>query len=319
MSQSPFMESVRTELRTRHYSYRTEQTYMRWIRYFIRFNDRRHPEQMSNLEIERFLNHLAVNRKVSAATQNLALCAIIFMYRHVIKRDIEGLCYSNTRTPRNLPVVLDQIEVSQILAQMDGKYWLLAAMLYGCGLRLQEALSLRVKDVDFSLKSILVFRGKGAKDRFTLLPQSLVPAIKNQIERVRHRHAQDLIEGEGMTSVPPALHRKYQGVLRDFGWQYLFPSTTLCIHPHDGYVCRHHLHASTFAKKLRAAVVASGIVKRVTAHTFRHSFATRLLQKGTDIRTVQELLGHSDLKTTQIYTHVVGDRRAGTTSPMDFL
>ncbi|TAA41724.1 integron integrase [Corallincola spongiicola] len=319
MAKSPFIESVRKELRTRQYSYRTEKTYLHWIRYFIRFNDYKHPDMMGNAEIERFLSHLAVNREVSAATQNLALCAIIFMYRHVVGREIEGLNYSYTRAPRNIPTVLDQEEVAKILAHMTGKYWLIAVLLYGCGLRLQEALSMRVKDIDFSLKSILVFRGKGRKDRYTLLPQSLVPRLQAQITYVKKRHAQDLVEGAGMTSVPSSLYRKYKGVMTDVAWQYLFSSTTLCRHPHDGYVCRHHIHATSFAKQLRKAVLKSGVKKRVTAHTFRHSFATRLLQKGTDIRTVQELLGHSDLKTTEIYTHVVGDRRAGTTSPADML
>lgn len=317
MPKSAFMEQVRTEIRTRQYSMRTEKTYMYWIRYFIRFDDLKHPEVMGNREIERFLNHLAVNCHVSAATQNLALCAIIFMYRHIIKRDIQDLQYKNTNTPKRIPTVLSDQEIKLVLKQMEGKYWLIATILYGCGLRIQEALSLRIKDIDFESRSILVFKGKGNKDRYTLLPTTLIEPINKQIETVRHVHSQDLSDGGGLTSVPPALYKKYRTALKHYGWQYLFPSNVRSVNPYDGYVCRHHLHASTFAKQLRKAVHASGIAKRVTAHTFRHSFATRLLENGTDIRTVQELLGHSDLKTTQIYTHVVGQRRAGTRSPLD--
>lgn len=319
MSNSPFINSIRKELRTRHYSIRTEKVYLYWVRYFIRFNSCAHPAQMGNHEIERFLNHLAVNRQVSAATQNQALCALIFMYRYVIGREITELAYSSARRPRNLPTVLNDTEVARVLQHLDGKYWLIASLLYGCGCRIQETLSLRVKDIDLAAKSILVFRGKGKKDRYTLLPQVLVKPLRQQIDFVKSLHDRDLANGHGMCSLPPALHRKYRGALRDFGWQYLFPSSTLCVHPYDGYLCRHHLHPTTFAKRLRSAVKASGITKRVTAHTFRHSFATRLLQSGADIRTVQELLGHSDLRTTEIYTHVLGSRRAGTTSPMDLL
>ncbi|WP_232061008.1 integron integrase [Vibrio taketomensis] len=277
----------------------------------------KHPEVMGNCEIERFLNHLAVNCHVSAATQNLALCAIIFMYRHIIKRDIQDLQYKNTNTPKRIPTVLSDQEIKLVLNQMEGKYWLIATILYGCDLRIQEALSLRIKDIDFESRSILVFKGKGNKDRYTLLPTTLIEPINKQIETVRRVHSQDLSDGGGMTSVPPALYKKYRTALKHYGWQYLFPSNVRSVNPYNGYVCRHHLHASAFAKQLRKAVHASGIAKRVTAHTFRHSFATRLLENGTDIRTVQELLGHSDLKTTQIYTHVVGQRRASTRSPLD--
>ncbi|OLQ81715.1 integrase [Photobacterium proteolyticum] len=319
MAGSPFMHQVRTELRTRQYSIRTEKSYMYWIRWFIRFNDLRHPADMGNSEIERFLNHLAINREVSAATQNQALCAIIFLYRYVIGREISELRYQSTRTPKRMPTVLCEHEVKVILSHLSGKYWLIAAILYGCGLRIQEALSLRIKDIDFDSKSIFVFNGKGGKDRYTLLPESLIIPLADQIKTVRQVHRKDLDEGAGMASVPPALLRKYKGALKLYGWQFLFPSSHRCIHPYDGYVCRHHLHATAFSRKLREAVRASDIAKRVTAHTFRHSFATRLLENGTDIRTVQELLGHTDLRTTEIYTHVIGDRRAGTKSPVDFI
>jgi len=316
---SPFVEQIRTELRTRHYSLRTEKTYLYWTRSFIHFHQKRHPESLANADIERFLNYLATHRQVSAATQNQALCALIFMYRYVIKRDIQGLNYGFAKRPRNIPTVLAPQEVAAILANLTGKYWLITAMLYGCGFRIHEALALRIKDIDLLQHSIFIFRGKGRKDRYTLLPKSLVNDLQQQIARVKHIHQQDIIEGYGMTSVPPALKRRYSSVLMDLFWQYLFPSSTRCKHPYDGYICRHHLHGTAYAKQLRKAVRTSSITKRVTAHTFRHSFATNLLQAGSDIRTVQELLGHADIRTTEIYTHVVGNRRAGTASPVDTL
>lgn len=319
MKRSPFIESIRTELRTRHYSFRTEKTYLFWCRRFIVFHNKRHPLEMGNGEIERFLNYLAVHRNVSPATQNQALCALIFMYRYVVKRDIEGLDYKFSKTPRNLPTVLSSTEVVKVLEKMQGTSWLIAALLYGGGFRINEVLRLRIKDIDFSSRSIFIFRGKGRKDRYTILPDRLVTPIQHQIEQVKQVHQKDLDEGFGFTSVPPALIRKYSTSLKDFAWQYVFPSSTRCTHPYDGYICRHHLHASSFRKRLRKAVLSSGINKRVTAHTFRHSFATSLLEQGTDIRTVQELLGHADLKTTEIYTHVLGNRRAGTRSPVDYV
>jgi len=316
---SPFMERVRSELRTRHYSLRTENTYLYWIRHFIRFNDKCHPETMGNAEIEHFLNYLAVHRRVSAATQNQALCAIIFMYRHVIKRDIEDLNYGFAKRPRNLPTVLSAHEVASILHQLHDKYWLITALLYGCGFRIHEVLALRIKDIDLHNRSIFIFRGKGGKDRYTLLPATLISPIQRQIAVTKNIHQTDLSEGYGFTSVDSALKRKYGKALSDISWQYLFPSSTRCQHPYDGYICRHHLHSTAYSKQLRKAVKASSIYKRVTAHTFRHSFATNLLLSGSDIRTVQELLGHSDLRTTEIYTHVIGQRRAGTLSPVDAL
>lgn len=318
-SRSPFLEEVRTEIRTRHYSLRTEKSYLYWIRQFILFNDKRHPETLGNVEIERFLNHLAVNREVSAATQNQALCAIIFVYRHVLKADVSGLKYDLSKKSRRLPTIITPDELDAILNHMQSKYWLITALLYGCGLRISEALSLRVKDVDLVSANLLVFSGKGRKDRYTLLPKRLIPHIEAQIALVKTLHQNDLAAGYGFSSVPSALHRKYKNSLKDFAWQYLFPSSSHCVHPQDGYICRHHLHHSAYAKKLRQAVVASGISKRVTAHTFRHAFATQLLLSGSDIRTVQDILGHSDIRTTEIYTHIVGDRRAGTVSPVDRL
>ncbi|MDN4502515.1 integron integrase [Alteromonadaceae bacterium BrNp21-10] len=319
MAKSAFIQTVRETLRSRQYSYRTEKSYIHWIKRFIRFSDYRHPKDMGNQEVEHFLTHLAVSRKVSAATQNLALCAIVFMYRHVIDRELNGLAYGFTKTPKNLPTVLNTEEIHRIFATMYGSTKLITGILFGCGLRIQEALTLRIKDIDLQARSIFVFRGKGRKDRYSLLPSSLQEPLMRQIERVRKIHESDLDNGCGYSSVPGALFKKYHQSLKDFGWQYIFPSTVRCQHPIDGYECRHHLHPSTYSRQLRKAVKAASIVKRVTAHTFRHSFATQLLQQGTDIRTVQELLGHTDLRTTEIYTHVLGNKRAGTTSPLDAL
>lgn len=319
MKRSPFIESVRNELRVRHYSLQTEKTYLYWIKSFILFNEKQHPEKMNNPEIERFLNYIATSRGVAASTQNQALCAIIFLYRHVIKRDITDLSYTFAKRPRRLPTVLSPEEVNRILNNCSGKYWLIVALLYGCGFRVSEVLSLRVKDIDLNNRSIFIFSGKGAKDRYTLLPNSLIERLREQIDEVRQLHEGDVNEGFGFTSLPPSLHRKYKSTLKDFAWQYIFPSTTRCTHPYDGYICRHHLHPTAVTKQLRLAVVKSGVSKRVTAHTFRHSFATQLLVNGSDIRTVQELLGHTDIRTTEIYTHVVGNKRAGTSSPVDSL
>ncbi|MFT5880616.1 MAG: integron integrase [Moritella sp.] len=319
MSNSPFLEQIRIDMRTKHYSIRTEKTYLYWIKQFILFNDKKHPEKMGNIEIERFLNYIAAYRHVSASTQNIALCAIIYLYRHIIKVEIKDLDYKFAKQPKRLPTVLSPTEVASILRNMSGKYHLITALLYGCGFRLSEALSLRIKDIDLTNNTIFIFRGKGAKDRYTLLPSSLIPALQIQIKLAQQVHNNDLLEGYGCASVPPALHKKYKNSLKAFAWQYLFPSTVRCIHPYDGYICRHHIHSSAYAKKLRPAVMASHITKRVSAHTFRHSFATQLLISGSDIRTVQELLGHSDIKTTELYTHVIGNRRAGTASPIDTL
>lgn len=316
---SLFIESVRTELRTKRYSLQTEKAYLFWIKRFIRFHDRRHPAELFNQEIEQFLNHLAMNRQVSAATQNQALCALIFMYKHVIKREIEGLKYSLTKKPRRMPTVLDSKEVSDIMHLMTGKYKLITALLYGSGLRIHEALRLRIKDIDFTNKTIFVFRGKGGKDRYTLLPRRLINPIQQQIDVAKKVHQRDLEDGYGLTSLAPSLIRKYGNAARDAAWQYLFVSSTRCEHPHDGYICRHHIHQTAYRKNLRKAVLESGFTKRITAHTFRHSFATQLLINGADIRTVQDLLGHSDVRTTEIYTHVIGSRFNGTSSPFDQL
>lgn len=273
MSTSPFLESIRTELRTRRYSIKTEKVYLYWIKRFILFNDKKHPQDMGNIEIERFLNHLAVNRQVSAATQNQALCAIIYVYKHIIRREISDLRYSFTKREQSIPTVLTHEEAKVIISNLSGQYWLIASLLYGGGLRINEALKLRVKDINIHNNTLFVFRGKGKKDRYTLLPKSLNLALTHQIDSVKIRHQQDLNEGFGLTSLPPALLRKYGNAAKDLSWQYVFPSSTRCTHPYDGYICRHHIHETTFRKQLRKAVLASQIPKQVKAHTFRHTFA----------------------------------------------
>ncbi|MDO6525197.1 integron integrase [Motilimonas sp. 1_MG-2023] len=239
------------------------------------------------------------------------------MYKNILHMEITGLSYSYTKKEKRMPTVLSHQEAQLVLSHLRGKYWLLANLLYGCGLRINEALKLRVKDINFADHTLFVFRGKGSKDRYTLLPHKLEPLLRDQIEQVNIIHAADKTRGFGLTSLPASLIKKYASAATDFAWQYLFPSSHCSEHPHDGYICRHHLHETAFRKALRKAVIASQLSKRVTAHTFRHSFATQLLLNGTDIRTVQDLLGHEDVKTTEIYTHVMGSRFANTLSPID--
>lgn len=314
---SKFIEDIRADLRTRHYSLKTEKSYLAWIRRYIRFHKYQHPAELTEIHIGNFLTHLAQDKGVSAATQNQALCALVYVYRHILDREDLILNFEFSKRDKRLPTVISNKEAFQIIDCLKGKYKLIASLLFGCGLRINEALKLRIKDINFDNRTLFVFRGKGKKDRYTIMPETLITELKNQIELVRKIHNKDLAEGYGHTSVPIALKRKYNNAMQDFSWQYLFPSSVRCIHPFDGYICRHHLHSSAFRRKLRQAVLQSRIDKRVTAHTFRHSFATALLKQGSDIRTVQELLGHTDLKTTEIYTHVLGDSFAGTKSPMD--
>ena len=318
MSTSPFLESIRHILRMKHYSIQTEKAYLLWIKRFILFNNKRHPKDMGEEEISSYLTYLAVNRRVAASTQNLALCSIVFMYKHVFKRELTLLSDTvRANAPVRVPMVLSNREATSIINELKPPYHLMFSLLYGSGLRKTELLKLRIKDIDFDGNSIYVFRGKGAKDRMTLLPKVLIEPLKTQINKVEDLHQKDLREGEGKTSLPSGLGRKYPKAITQFKWQYLFPSTVRCQHPTDGYYCRHHLHWTSLTKALRAAVIKTDIRKHVTAHTFRHSFATQLLLNGADIRTVQELLGHNDLKTTQKYTHVIGQHSSGTLSPID--
>ncbi|WP_395343823.1 integron integrase [Ningiella sp. W23] len=314
---SKFLTDIAQFMRTKRYSIRTEKSYIGWIKAFIRFHKYKHPKMLAENEVESFLNFLANEKKVSASTQNQALCAIVFLYKHILDRELINLHFGYSKTPKRLPTVLSEGEVSEILANLKGIHHLIACILYGSGLRISEVLRLRIKDIDFNYKTIFVFRGKGQKDRVSMLPHSLIEPLKEQIQKVKKIHARDLEDGYGATSLPTSLHRKYKNALKDAKWQYIFPSTTRCRHPADGYVCRHHLHETAFRKQLRTAVLASGIDKQVKAHSFRHSFATEMLKAGADIRTLQELLGHTDIRTTEIYTHVIGDKFSGKKSPLD--
>jgi len=314
---SPFLESLRDVIRVKRYSLQTEKCYLYWNKYYILFNNKCHPKDLGQEELNHFLTHLAVNRGVSASTQNQALCAIVFMYKNLLSTEFKQIKFSYAKKPKNIPTVISPKEVRLILQHLPAPFKLIVSVLYGAGLRLNEALRLRIKDIDFDNKSIFVFRGKGQKDRITLLPSELEHSLVDQIIHAQNLHDRDLKDGYGLTSVPASLHRKYKAAMKDFAWQYIFPSTTKCVHPIDGYVCRHHIHPSSLSRHLRQATVKSGVVKKVSAHTFRHSFATDLLNNGTDIRTVQTLLGHNDLRTTEIYTHVIGQRHAGTVSPFD--
>lgn len=317
MPKSPFIESIKECIRTKQYSYRTEKTYLYWIRFFIHFHNKQHPANMREHEVEQFLTYLAVHRKVSASTQNQALCAISFMYKQVLNQPLENLKFGYSNTPKNVPQVLSHHEAIQVINLLPVAYHLIASLQYGAGLRVSEVLGLRVKDFDFCKHTIYIHRSKGDKSRVSLLPIKLVNPIKQQINHVQKIHAKDINDGFGMASLPPALQKKFKSACSDFAWQYLFPSSSRCQHPYTGQMCRHHLHNSSYRKALRTAVKKSNIPRRITSHTFRHSFATRLLETGHDIRVVQELLGHEDVKTTQIYTHVLGKHQSGARSPID--
>jgi len=314
---SPFLNRVRQDMRLRGYSIRTEKTYLSWIKHYIRYHKLRHPEEMGPDEVKSFLSYLANERCVAVNTQKTALNALAFLYHKVLQQPLGDLDFKHTKQYRRLPGVLLPSEVQSIIANLDGQYRLIFSILYGSGLRITECLRLRVQDLDFDNCSLTVRDGKGGKDRKTLLSQSLIPALQKQIDQVRRIQLRDNAKGYG-PSLPFAFHRKDPTAFRQPGWMYLFPSTTTCNHPHTGVLCRHHLHDSVPRKHLKRAVKATGITgKRISCHTFRHSFATQLIQSGKDIRTVQELLGHSDVKTTQIYTHVLGQHFAGVLSPID--
>ena len=305
-------------LRVHHYSRRTEQAYVGWIRRFLEFHHGRHPALMAETELTAFLTHLAVNGHVAASTQNQALSALLFLYQQVLNVKLDWLeNVVRAKRPKRLPVVLTQDEVRRVLAQLDGAYRLMGLLLYGSGLRLLECLRLRIKDVDFALGQVTVREGKGDKDRRTMLPAALADELPLHLEQVRQRHQQDLAKGLGAVLLPHALARKLPAASTDWIWQYVFPSATISKDRRSGHRGRHHLHEGTVSRKIAAAVRCSGIAKRATSHTFRHSFATHLLEDGYDIRTVQELLGHASVETTMIYTHVLNKGGRGVKSPLD--
>ena len=312
------LEQVRTVIRTRHYSLSTEQTYIHWIKQYIIFNSKRHPADMGAEEVSAFLSYLAVSRKVAASTQNQALAAILFLYRHVLKQELPWLeNVERAKRPTRVPLVFTREEVNSVLSHLSHTSWLMASLLYGSGLRLKECLTLRVKDLDFQYRQIVVREAKGAKDRKTMLPLSLIEPLKQQLLRVKALHERDLREGFGEVYLPYALARKFPHASRDWIWQYVFPSDQLSRDPLSDQLRRHHVSESVLQRAVKDAVRAAGINKPGTCHTLRHSFATHLLENGYDIRTVQELLGHKDLNTTMIYTHVLNRGGKGVKSPLD--
>jgi integron integrase len=312
------LEQVSDSLRLKHYSYRTEETYLTWIKRFILFHGKRHPKEMASPEIEAFITHLAVERNVAVATQNQALSAILFLYKYVLKKEIE-MPPSLVRPgrPKRLPTVLSQAEVTKVIAQMHGVSKIMTKLLYGSGLRLMECMRLRVKDIDFENRQIIVRDGKGENDRATILPDSVVAELKLHLENVKAIHEKDLREGYGETNLPYALNVKYPNASREWVWQYIFPASQRSTDPQTGVIRRHHLDESVLQRAVREAAQRAKINKPVSPHTFRHSFATHLLQNGYDIRTVQELLGHKDVKTTMIYTHVLQRGGLAVKSPLD--
>ena len=305
-------------LRARHYSRSTERAYVGWIRRFILFHDKRHPDEMGEQEIIRFLSHLATVSRVSASTQNQALSAVLFLYREVLKREIEWLNgVVRSKRPVKLPVVLTRDEVDALLSGLRGTSWLMAALLYGAGLRLMECARMRVKDIDFGRDQITVRSGKGRKDRVTMLPETAKGPLGAHLEDVRRQHQRDLDEGRGSVELPFAIARKYPSAAWEWSWQWVFPATRFYRDPATGEQRRHHLHASVLQRAVKEAVRRAGIRKQASCHSLRHSFATHLLESGRDIRRIQELLGHTDIRTTQIYTHVSGQGGRGIPSPLD--
>ena len=317
-SSPKLLDRVRETLRRKHYSHRTEQAYVHWIKRFILFHNKQHPKNMGIPEIEAFLTHLAVHEHVAASTQNQALQAILFLYREVLGWEItEPIHALRARKPKRLPTILTRREVQALFSYLSSTHLLMAQLLYGSGLRLMECLRLRVKDLDFAYHTITVRDGKGEKDRITVLPESLVAPLQKHLQQVKRLHEQDLAQGYGAVYLPDALARKYPNAQREWAWQWVFPSPRLSVDPRSGLVRRHHISPSALQRAVRKAAKLAGIKKHVTPHTLRHSFATHLLEDGYDIRTVQELLGHRDVRTTMIYTHVLNRGARAVRSPLD--
>jgi len=312
------LEQVRDAIRRRHYSHRTEQSYVHWIKRFIFFSGKRHPRDLGAPEVTAFLSHLARDRDVAAATQNQALAALLFLYKEVLAQPLPWLDQiERAKRPARLPTVLSVAEVQRLLAQMQGTKWLMASLLYGAGLRLRECLKLRVKDLDFDYGQILVRDAKGGKDRVTMLPQSVIGPLREHLARVKALHERDVASGHGDVELPDAIARKYPRAPYEWGWKFVFPSHRLSVDPRSGVIRRHHVFENYLIRGVKEAARAARIAKHVSCHTLRHSFATHLLERGQDIRTVQELLGHSSVETTMIYTHVMNKGGRGVNSPLD--
>jgi len=314
------LDQVRAAIRVRHYSIRTEEAYVQWIKRYIYFHGKQHPRDLHESHVTAFLTHLATERNVAASTQNQALCAIVFLYRHVLKRELgsfEGLIFA--KRPKKMPEVFTRKEVQSVLAQLNGMPWLMASLMYGAGLRLMECVRLRVGDTDFGNHRLMIRDGKGAKDRVTMLPEKLIAPLKDNCRQTKELYLEDLKAGRCNVYLPHALARKYPNACKAWEWQYLFPSAKLSIDPRTGIERRHHVHRYSIQRSIRNAVKNAGIHKHASSHTLRHSFATQLIEDGYDIRTVQELLGHKDIRTTQIYTHVLNKGGVGVSSPFDKL
>jgi integron integrase len=318
MKQSRLLDEVRNEIRKRQYSYSTEKSYVGWIYRYIVYHGKKHPKKMGSQEMGAFLTYLAVERKVSVSTQNQALNALVFLYRKVLGKSLPHFEFKPARIGKRLPVVLSREEIQRVLSNLEGEFYLMACLLYGSGLRLSECLHLRVKDIDYGHREILVRLGKGGKDRRTLLPDSVVPMLKRQQEKVRIRLEENLLlSGFAGASMPLSLERKYHGVAKELPWQYLFPARKPARDPHSGSLKQHFRHESYLQKAVKRAIRQAGILKNGSCHSFRHSFATHLLEDGYDIRTVQELLGHADVRSTMIYTHVLNRNKFNVRSPLD--
>lgn len=318
MARPRLLDELRARVRRLGLALRTEEAYAGWVRRFILFHAKRHPRDMGACEVEAFLSDLATRGNVAASTQNQALSALLFLYREVLGQELPWLAdIRRAKKPVRLPTVLTRDEVAMLLAQMSGVTWLMASLLYGAGLRLMECLRLRVQDIDFIRREITVRQGKGGKDRRTMLPAVAVEALQGQLAEARRVHERDLAAGFGAVWLPHALDRKYTHAAREWAWQYVFPARVRSVDPRSGVERRHHLDETVLQRAVKAAVRRTGIAKPATCHTLRHSFATHLLEAGQDIRTVQELLGHADVSTTQIYTHVLGRGAHGVISPLD--
>lgn len=314
---SGFCDQLRLFIRSENKAYATEQTYVGWVWRFICFHNRRHPRNMGAIEIEQFLTHLAVELNASVNTQKTALNAISYIYRRFLKIELRELSYEFSQRPRQIPVVFSHAEASAVIEQLSGTYKLQAQLMYGSGLRISECTKLRIKDIDFDMNSLLVRNSKGNKDRVTLLPRSLLVDLRSQIDFVKAQHILDLNKGLGEVYMPYALAKKFPNDAKRLAWQYLFPAANISTDPRNNIRRRHHVMASSTQKEVKKAIIVADIHKKAGCHTFRHSFATRLLERGYDIRTIQELMGHSDVSTTEIYTHVIKQGGRGVKSPID--
>ncbi len=315
-----FMDRFRRFIRARNLAYKTEKTYCFWVRRFVRFHGYQSVEQMHPRDLEAFLSHLAVDLSCAVNTQRTALNAVVFMFREFLGREMpEDLAFRHAATPRKLPTVLTQSEARTVIDLLEGQHKLAVQLMYGCGLRVMEAVRLRVKDIDFTNTCLWVQETKGGKARRTLLPNALIKPLRNQLEHVKHLHAMDLEAGYGGVYLPDALARKYPAAPFELKWKYIFPADKYSVDPRSGTRRRHHVNERQIQRAVKRASAVAAIAKRVSCHTFRHSFATELLKAGTDLRTIQELLGHSSIETTQIYTHVVGTHQRGVVSPVDAL